>query len=81
MRRQGLECVLETNLVVAFARASVGYGGSAFLQGDLHLSFGNDWTRKRCAQQILVLVHGTGLDGFENVVAQKFFAQIFDDNF
>ena len=79
--RQGLIGVLEAHLIVALAGAAVSHGGRTFAQSHFDLVLGDDRTRQRSSQQILVLVNRARLNGRKDVVGQKLLPQIFDDDF
>src|SRR5579859_5530238 len=80
MRSQRLVCMFKAHLVVAFSSTAVGNGGGSFAQRNLHLMFGDDWTRQRSAQQVLMLVHGPCHDGGEDVAGEELLAHIFHDD-
>jgi hypothetical protein len=46
---EGIECELETDLVVALSGAAVRNGNAAFFLGDFDLCTGNDRTGEGCA--------------------------------
>ena len=77
LRSKGFDGQFKPHLVVAFAGAAVGYGVRALFFGDLHQPFGDDGARKRGSQQVLILVHGAGLDGGNDEFIDEFLAQIF----
>src|SRR5713226_2205334 len=68
----------ETHLVVAFAGAAVGKAVSAEFQRDFGLTLAEDGAGHGGAEQISVLVDGAGAQRRPNVVADEFFAQVFD---
>ena len=78
VRSQSLDAQLETDLVVALAGGSVADGRSALLSGDLHQPLGDGGTGHGGAQQILVLIHGAGLDAGHDVVVTEIVHQILD---
>src|SRR5438034_10532603 len=49
LRRKSLVCQLESDLVVAFAGASMGNGSCAFSVRNFQLVFGDYRTRQRCS--------------------------------
>ena len=77
----GSECLdskLETNLIVALARAAVADSVSAFLYSDLCNSLCNDRTCKGSTEHILALVNSTCLNGRIYIISDEFFCKIFD---
>ena len=75
---KGVECELETNLVVAFACAAVGDELAAFLLGDLDLRASDDGACEGCAEQVDILVCSVALDCWEAELADKFVNDIFN---
>ena len=69
---------LETHLVVAFARGSVGDGVRARPAGDLDLSLGDQGTGDRRTQQIKAFVERVGAEHGEDEIADEFLAQVLD---
>src|SRR5437588_8299733 len=78
IRRDGLVGQFETHLVVAFSSAAVGKAVGAKLQRDFRLALGDDGARHGSAEQVCMLVNCAGANRRPNVIAHKFFAQIFD---
>src|SRR5438552_1304392 len=78
IRRDGLVGQFETHLVVAFSSAAVGKAVGAKLQRDFRLALGDDGARHGSAEQVCMLVNCAGAKRRPNVIAHKFFAQIFD---
>src|SRR5579872_655239 len=76
-RSDGLVSMLKTDLIVALAGAAVRNSGGAEFERDFYLMLGDDRTRQRRAQQILVLIDRAGLHRGENVFVQEFLAQVF----
>src|SRR5256885_11132438 len=74
----GLVRQFETHLVISLAGAAVREAVGAKLQRDFRLALGDYWPRHGGAEQVGVLVNGAGTKRRPNVVADKFFAQIFD---
>ncbi len=77
--RDGFVRQFETHLVIAFAGAAVREAVGAEFQCNLGLAFGDDGPRHGSSQQISVFVNGAGAERRPNVVAHKFFAQIFNE--
>ena len=77
-RRDGFVGQLEAHLVVALARAAVREAVRAELERELRLPLRQHRPRHRSAQQILVLIDGSGAQRRPDVLAHKLFAQIFD---
>ena len=78
IRRDGFVSQFESHLIVAFAGAAVGEAIGAEFQRDFRLALGDDGPRHRSAEEIGVLVDGAGAQRRPDVVANEFFAQIFD---
>ena len=76
IRGEGLDGQLEAHLVVALAGAAVADGVGALFLGDVHNALGDDGPGERGAQQVLVLVHGPGLDGGVDVVLDELLFQV-----
>src|SRR5262245_662678 len=79
--REGFEGQFKTDLIVSFARASVGQRVAAGKLRDLDLAFGDDRTGEGSAEQVFVLVDGAGAQCGPDVFGDEFVAQIFDVNF
>src|SRR6266851_2350917 len=77
VRRDGFVGQFESDLIVAFPRAAVGKAVGAELQRNFRLALGDDGPRHGSAEEISVLVDGASAEGGPNVIAHKFFAQIF----
>src|SRR4029077_12915115 len=78
VRCDGFVGQFESHLIVAFAGAAVGEAVGAELQRDFRLTLGDDGPRHRSAQQVRVLVNRAGAQRRPNVIADKFFAEVFD---
>ena len=78
LRRESLDGQFKAHLVVALAGAAVGDGVRALLEGDLGDALGDDGACERRAQQVLALVLRARLEGGEDVILDKFLAQVFD---
>ena len=78
VRSDGFVCQFEAHLVVAFAGAAVGEAIRAKFQGDFGLALGNDRTRHRRTKQVSVFVDGARAQRRPDVMANKFFLQVFD---
>ena len=76
--RDGFVSQFETDLVVALAGAAVRKAVGAELQRNFRLALGDDGPGHGSAEEIGVLVDGTGAKSRPDVVADKFLAQIFD---
>ena len=77
-RRDGFVGQLEAHLVVALARAAVREAVRAELERELRLPLRQHRPRHRSAQQILVLIDGSGAQRRPDVLAHKLYAQVFD---
>ncbi len=78
---QGHVGEFEADLVVAFARGTVGHRVRAFLPGDFHLVLGNEGPGNGRAQHVLALVHRAGAQQAEEVLLREFVLEVFDDEF
>ena len=78
-RIKSLDGGLETNLVVALARAAVSNVLGAVLMSGIYQVLGNQRTRKSGNQWVLVLKIGVGIEGLGQVVCGKVFAHVGDD--
>ena len=81
VRRERLVGQLKTNLVVALAGGAVAQRVTARFQRGLDLQLGEQRTRDRRSQQILVLVDRARADHRPNVVRHEFLAKIGDAAF
>ena len=70
----------ETNLIIALAGGTVRNSVSTHFAGNFDLAFGNQWPCDRGAKKIHALIERVGAEHREDIVAHKFFAQIFDEN-
>ena len=75
---QAVEGKLETNLVVALARAAVGDKLAAFLLGDADLGSRDDGAGERGAEQVAALVGGVTLNSAEAELFDEFTAEVED---
>ncbi len=69
---QSLNAQFKADLVVALACGSVAYSCGSLFSGDLHQLFGDGGTGHGGAQQVFVLIDGTGLDAGHDVVLAEF---------
>ena len=75
----GIERIItqfETDLVIALAGCAMGNGIGPNLMGDLDLAFGNERPGNRSAEQIQSFIDRIGAEHREDIIADKFFAQI-----
>src|SRR5262249_16940046 len=79
--REGFESQFKTDLVVAFARATMCERVAARPLRDLDLAFGDDGPSERSAEQIFVFVDGAGGQRGPDVFGDEFVAQVFDVDF
>jgi hypothetical protein len=77
VRCEGLNRQLETDLVVALARAAVQMAVRLLFE-PISTCPGDDPSRRRSAQKILPLVHGARLERREDIVLDEFLFQILD---
>tara|TARA_R110002060_G_scaffold31136_2_gene41714 strand:+ start:248 stop:772 length:525 start_codon:yes stop_codon:yes gene_type:complete len=73
---QGIECQLESDLIVTLSSTSVADREAVLLLGDGDLSAGNDRTGERRAEKVDVLVDGVALHGWEAELLDELLAQI-----
>ena len=71
---------LKPNLVIALTGRAVTDGIRADLMRNLNLTFGNQRPRDGCAEQIKPFVKRIGAKHRKDEIADKFFAQIVDEN-
>ena len=76
--RDGFVGELEADLVVAFSGAAVREAVGAELEGEFDLALGDHWAGHGGAEKIRVFVDGAGAKRGPDVVADEFFAQVFD---
>ena len=70
----------KTNLIIAFTRGAMTNGVSAHFTRNLNLFFRNQRSGDRGAKQIEPLILRVGAKHWEDIIAHKFFTQIFDKN-
>ena len=75
VRREMLHSQLKPDLVVALAGAAVADGVGAFLLRDFHQALGDAGPRVAGAQEV-ILIHGAGFHGGDDVVIHIFFRQV-----
>ena len=78
-RIKSLDGGLETNLVVALARAAMSNVLGAVLMGGIYQVLGDQRTRKSGNQRILVLEVCVGIESLGQVVCSKVFTHVGDD--
>ena len=78
-RVKSLDGGLETNLVVALARAAMSNVLGAVLMGGIYQVLGDQRTRKSGNQRILVLEVSVGIESLGQIVCGKVFAHVGDD--
>ncbi|MEA2123178.1 MAG: hypothetical protein JMHAAFGB_01333 [Dehalococcoides mccartyi] len=76
MGGKGVYAHIKTYLVIAFAGAAVGNGGSPFFQGYIYHNLGNQGAGKGGCQRIDTLVHSIGLDSLPDIILGKFLAYV-----
>src|SRR5882762_6694116 len=76
--RDGFVGQFEADLIVAFAGATVREAVGAELQRNFRLALGDDGPRHGSAEQISMFVNRSGAKRGPNVIADEFFAQVFD---
>jgi hypothetical protein len=77
-RLKSVECQLETDLIVAFTRATVTDELTAFFLGDFDLCTGNDGAGERCSEEVDVLVGGIALNCWEAEIFDEFVDYVFN---
>src|SRR3984957_13905052 len=68
--------MLKTDLVVAFAGASMGYSVRAFRQRHFYLVLGDHGTRDRRTEEVLMLVNSSGAHGRIDILAHELVSQV-----
>jgi hypothetical protein len=79
IRLQRVETQLETDLVVALARATMRYKVAVLLLGNADLGAGNDGAGKRGAEEVAAFIGRVALDGAEAELLDEFLLKIEDD--
>src|SRR5215470_17247187 len=67
LRSKGFVGELESDLVVAFARAAVSNSVGAFSKRNFNLTFRQKRSTNRCAEQVLAFVHRAGFHEWPKV--------------
>ena len=72
---------LKSDLIIALAGGPVGNRVSSGLGSNFDLAFGDQRPSARCAQQVGAFINGACAKNWKNIVADEFFAEVFDIDF